>query len=774
MTTTASPPPPPQWQIDFMRGFELHKSGRTGEAAALYQRSIDANPDNVDGLHLLGLLKAQAGDAGAGERLIGAALKLKSDVPMIWMNYGNVLDLLGRSDDAVASFDRAIALQPGYPDAIFNRGNVLMSMGRAAEALAGFDTAPELVRSNPPVAAARAGALMHLKRWPEALAGLDDVLSRAPGHVDSHINRATSLRELGRLDEAMAGYDAALRLAPGHPAALSGRAQVLMQQDKLDEAGAIAERVLQLHPGNAAAWYVMGHVNIARQRLDLALFAFETADTLKAAFVEAIYNRGDVLRVMRRDQEALIHLERVRALEPDHPHVLNGIASVAMQCCDWERTQSVLPAIEANIGRGTRGQSPFAMVSLTGSPELQLACARLFTRSTCPVDPPPLFTGPHYDHDRIRLAYMSSDFRRHAMAYQMAELFEVHDRRRFEVIGVSCSRRDGSEIRRRIERSFDQFIDAERMSGAELAQLIREREIDIAVDLNGHTVYSRIGALAYRPAPVQVTYLGYPGSTGADFVDYVIADAVVAPFEEQHLFSERIVHLPGCYQVSDRKRAIAPEVPTRAASGLPADGFVFCCFNTSYKLAPEIFAVWMRILAARPGSVLWLVRGNDAMVTNLRRAAQANGIDPARLVFCEPVEPEQHLARHVLADLYLDTLPYNSHGTGSFALWAGLPILACHGPTFAGRVAASLLYAIGLPELVTQSLADYEAKALALSADPVALNALRQRLAANIKSTPLFDTDRFARNIESAYRTMLDIARRGEPPRSFAVADTAP
>jgi protein O-GlcNAc transferase len=318
--------------------------------------------------------------------------------------------------------------------------------------------------------------------------------------------------------------------------------------------------------------------------------------------------------------------------------------------------------------------------------------------------------------------------------------------------------------------AFDRFIDVRTQGDRDVARLLNDLHVDIAVDLNGHTQDERLGILAFRPAPIQVNYLGYPGTSGADFIDYIIADATVLPFEEQPHYTERIVHLPDCYQANDRKRRIASRMPTREEVGLPAAGFVFCCFNNTWKIAPPVFDVWMRLLKAVEGSVLWLYRDNAHAEASLRNEAAARGIDPARLVFAGPLPHGDHLARHRVADLFLDTLPYNAHTTASDALWAGLPVLACRGKAFAGRVAASLLAAVGLSELATQSLDEYEALALRLATDAPLLTGFRQRLERNRLEFPLFDTDRFCRYIERAYATMWELWQRGEKPRSFSVA----
>jgi predicted O-linked N-acetylglucosamine transferase (SPINDLY family) len=374
-------------------------------------------------------------------------------------------------------------------------------------------------------------------------------------------------------------------------------------------------------------------------------------------------------------------------------------------------------------------------------------------------------------HGKIRLAYLSADFRDHAVAQVMAELLERHDRSRFEVMGISFGPDDGSEMRARLQRAFDEFIDVRAERDGDIARLLHGREVDIAVDLMGYTLHSRPEILGFRPAPIQVNYLGYPGTLGADFIDYVIADPVVLPFDQQPFYTEHIVHLPDCYLPYDTGRKIAEGTQSRRDAGLPEQGFVFCSFNNSFKIMEPMFSVWMRLLHQVDGSVLWLRRTDPHAEANLCSEARARGVDPARLVFADRCDNlEDHLARHRLADLFLDTLPYNAHSTTSDALWAGLPVLTCRGRAFAGRVAASLLQAVGLPELVTETLADYEALALRLARDPTLLAEIRAKLAHGRQTQPLFDADRFRRHVESAYATMWETWQRGEPPRSFNVA----
>jgi protein O-GlcNAc transferase len=412
--------------------------------------------------------------------------------------------------------------------------------------------------------------------------------------------------------------------------------------------------------------------------------------------------------------------------------------------------------------------APFTFVNFCGDPTLLRACVENFTADKIARLPPALWRGTPYRHDKIRIAYVSADFREHAVGFLVAGLIESHDRARFEITGISLSDDDGGAMRARFAAAFDHFHEMQAVGDAEVAALLKEKEIDIAVDLMGHTQGSRPGIFAHRPAPVQVQYLGYPGSMGAGFIDYTIADAVVAPFADEAFFREKIVQLPDCYQVNDDRLDLLPP-PSRREAGLPEEGFVFCCFNNSRKITAPMFDIWMRLLQAVPHSVLWLVEEKGGASAHLQAAAMARGVDPARLIFAPRRKLGEHLARHRLADLFLDTLPYNAHATASFALWAGVPLVTCRGSSFAGRVATSLLQGIGLPELSVENLEAYEALALKLARDPAALRALRARLEQNRATQPLFDTFRFTRNLEAAYTSMWQRAERGEPPRSFAV-----
>jgi len=439
-----------------------------------------------------------------------------------------------------------------------------------------------------------------------------------------------------------------------------------------------------------------------------------------------------------------------------------------MHVCSWEGFEAACERTLAGIDAGKEAATPFSLLAIDSSPAQQRRCAEMNVRKLFRESFTPPLTPRR--HRRIRLGYFSSDFHNHATSQLMAGLFELHDRTRFELFAFSFGRQVIDPMRRRVEAAFEHFVDVSKKSDAEVARLARERELDIAVDLKGLTEQARTRIFAYRAAPLQVSYLGYPGTTGAGCIDYLIADRVVAPPAQRMHYSERIAWLPHSYQVNDSRRPIAPQAPSRAQAGLPEHRFVFCCFNSAFKITPDVFDVWMRLLQKADGSVLWLLDHNPTATRNLRAEAQRRGIAPERLVFAPRVVPSAHLARHRLADLFLDTFYCNAHTTAADALWAGLPLLTCPGRTFSSRVGASLLHAVGLPELVAASSEEYESLALALASDAERLGATRQKLARNILTQPLFDTALFARHIEAAYTAMHERALQGLPPEDFEVA----
>ena len=606
-------------------------------------------------------------------------------------------------------------------------------------------------------------------RAAEALRMLEPLLTEAPGQADIRTNRGLALEFLGRVDEALADFDHALVLKADNALTLLYRGNLLLEAGRYEDALASYDRLLAVAPGYDEAWFRRGGTLWLMERYDDALASYRQALALSPSRFGAAFNCGTTLLKLERYDEALDAFGKAARLAPGHRYLLGAMAGAISGACDLARWDDMRGQVIEAVKNRTSVIAPLTFLPYCDDGALRRAASEVFATNHVLHDNAPLWTGESYLHDRMRIAYISSDFLQHATAELMAGLIEAHDRRKFEVTAISFSADDGSPMRARIVEAFDHFVDVRRMGDADVARLLREREIDIAVDLKGHTEGSRSGILAHRPCPVQVNYLGYPGTIGAPWLDYIIGDAVVLPFSDQDFYSETIIHLPHCYQPNDARRAIAETVPSRADAGLPENGFVFCCFNAAWKITPAVFDVWMGLLRAVPDSVLWLLQDNVSMPAHLRAAAAARGVDAGRLIFAPRAEPARHLARHRLADLFLDTLPYGAHTTASDALWTGLPLLTCLGVQFDGRVAASLLRTVGLPELVTASLTDYEALALALSQDPKRLEDLRARLAANRLSSPLFDVQRFARVIEAAYLRMIENSRKRGQPQSFAI-----
>ena len=625
---------------------------------------------------------------------------------------------------------------------------------------------------------------------------------------DALLMNAVRLHQAGDLVGAERLYGAVLRASPKHAQALYLLGYVHFQREQYGEAERLIGQSLQINPRSPDAWYNRGCALQRLQRHAEAVSCFDRAVALKPDYDEAWTNRGAALLALRRHADALDSFNRALALKPhdlealsnrgttllelkryqetsadydaifklapNFPYAAGNAALARAYCCDWRQLDEDRRRLHAGLQAGRAIVSPHASTLIVADPADQLRAAQTWVAERCPESATPLWRGERYRHDKIRVAYLSADYHSHATAYLAAGLFEAHDKARFETAAISFGPDDASGMRARLTRAFDRFIDVRDKSDHAAAALLKDMEIDITVDLKGFTQDARPGIFAFRPVPVQVNYLGHPGTMGARYIDYLIADRRIVPEGHERHYSEKLVLMPDSYQANDEKRAIAQGSPTHAEEGLPDAGFVFCSFNGSFKITPELFDIWSRLLKAVAGSVLWLLDDNPAAVSNLKRETEARGISAQRLVFAPRKVLEEHLARHRLADLFLDTLPCNAHTTASDALWAGLPVLTCTGDTFAGRVAASLLHAVDLPELITDSLASYEALAMKLARDASALSALKAKLAAPRERAPLFDTARFTRHLEIAYVTMWERAQRGLPAESFAVAAARP
>lgn len=603
-------------------------------------------------------------------------------------------------------------------------------------------------------------------------AGIDLIgrsIAISPSHFAAHANLGTTLSMIEAFEEALACFDRSLQIRPDFVPALYNRGNTLLKLNRFAEGLVCCQRAAQLQPDCAPAWIAQGNALGALARRREALACYERALTLDPSAAGVMHNRGALLVSLGRHQEAARAFQALLSVAPDYPYARGNLFWSRLNCCDWAGYQDSAVGIARDNNAGARVATPFSFLSYSQSAMAQRRIAQEFVADNYPMATRALWNGERYSHGRIRVAYLSADFQDHATAYLAAGLFECHDRERFEITAISFGWDDKGGMRARLKRAFDRFIDARTMSDLAAARLIREAEIDIAVFMQGLTAEGRLGILAHRPAPIQVNYLAHPGTTGADYIDYVLADRHVIPESHHPYYTEKVVYLPDCYQINDAKRTIAAATPCRSELGLPQNAFVFCCFNQSYKISPDVFECWMRLLERIPGSVLWLYQAETAAAYNLRNVAVACGVAAERLIFAPWMQQDRHLARYRLADLFLDTAPYNAHTTASDALWTGLPVLTCHGTTFAGRVGASLLNAVGLGELITNSLEEYESLAFRLATDPDRLAAIRARLSNNRTAHPLFDTTRTCHGIESAYTEMWRRYQQGKPPSSFAV-----
>lgn len=597
--------------------------------------------------------------------------------------------------------------------------------------------------------------------------------ARDPG---VHINHALALTALGDDPGAMRSSERAVAADANYPGAHNSLGAALYKAQSFEAALSCFERAVRLKPDYAEALANLGLCRIELGDLDAAIESLTAARSLNPDAVPTISGLGNALALKKDYAGAIAQFERLVTLDPQNGYARAHLHHLKRQICDWRNSAAEIRALAGKDAQWRKDRDlppPFIFLSAIDHPRIQFEAARLYAgkfatadRPLAPGDPPPA----RLDANRkIRVGYLSPDFRQHPIGILIADLLDAHDRERFEIYAFSYGSDGGGDLRRKIEQAVDVFVDVEALSADQAAARITELEIDIMVDLAGYTTHSRPGILARRPAPVQAHYLGYLGSMGADWIDYVIADDIVAPAANDAVFSETIVRLPGSLQVNPKRSAAIEAKSRRSTYGLPDDAVVFCCFNNTYKLSPEMFDVWMRILSRTPGSVLWLFVDTEAAKHNLRHEAAKRNVEPERLVFADRVPYEEHLARHHHADLFLDTLPYNAGTTASDALWSGLPVLTCAGRSFASRMAASLVSAAGIPEMIVEDLASYEARAIRLAQDATERKRLRDKLAAARASCSLFDLDASRRKIEAAYVEMMRRWRAGEQHKAFRV-----
>jgi predicted O-linked N-acetylglucosamine transferase (SPINDLY family) len=793
----------PQLQLMLQQAIQAFQDGNFDRADSTLKRVLQVDKKNLPALHVLGLIKAsqanfieaadllgraariQPNDASIQYNLAKAlsdcgldresmphhkkAVQLAANNPEAWLNYGKSASSLGRYSDALDCFSKALSLNPSFAEAALNKGATLKELQRYEEAIVFAELALEIKPNLIQAWSNKGTALTQLNRYCEAIECYDKVLSLQPDNAEGWSNKGLALYALERYDEAMRCYDKVLSLQPDNAEGWSNKGLTLHALERYDEAITHFDKALILKSEYSQAWFNKG-VTLDELKLnEEALAHYDKALSLKSEYGEAWFNKGVTLYGLQHYDEAIECYEKVISLKSDIDWIYGDLLHTKMRICSWTGLEESLGSISKKIIENKRVMQPFSLLGLNDDAFLHKKTSEIYIESKYPFNDALGAILKRPKNQKIRIGYFSANFHNHAVGNLIAELFELHDKTQFELIGFSFGPIVKDGVRQRLEKPFHEFIEVGNKSDIEVAQLSRSLNIDIAVDLSGFTQNLRTGIFSYRAAPIQVSYLGYTGTIGASYFDYIIADTIVIPVQSQHFYSEKIVYLPNSFQVNDRQRPISDRLFTRQELNLPEDGFVFCCFNSNHKILPATFASWMRILKAVEGSVLWLLQDNSRAVENLRKEADQLGVDAKRLVFAERMTLSEHLARHRQADLFLDTLPFNAHTTTSDALWTGLPVLTVMGESFASRVAASLLIGIGLPELITNTQKEYEALAIELAGSPQKLRDVKLKLASNRLTSPLFDTPIFTKNIESAYSKMVERYQADLPPEHISI-----
>ena len=754
----------------FRSAVELWQTGHLIKAKTKCQQAVKLMPESAEAHYLLGLIAVKEGNMNEAAKYFSASLHINPENPSGHNNLGILYKRLGLLEKAKDCFRLAIARNNHYVEALVNLSNTLNELGEFDEAL---DTINQALLLNNDFAEghnAKGIALNAQGRPDEALACFDQALRLKPNYFSAINNKASALLSLHQFEQAHDLTAIAVSLQPGTSEAWQNHGLALFGLKRYEDALASLNKATELDTDNPGTYIARGALFIEIRQFEKAIADLSRALEQQPASAEALENLALAAIGTKQLQTAVSAYQKLYNLHPETPYIKGNLLHTKMLCCDWAETDTLARNIETELLEGKAAAEPFGYQGIGESVAALFECARTFARIEHPPTrtPPPPF---HKHQGKITLGYICGEFRQHATSILMCGVFEHHDKSLFRTIAFDAGNGDNSEYRRRIETAFDDIIDISRLTDQQAADRIRAQQVDILINLNGYYGEERLGIMALRPAPIQVSYLGFPGTLGAAYVDYIIADKTVIPAEHRPYYSEQVVYLPDCYQANDARRSLSDKPMTRADFGLPEDAFVYCCFNNVYKITPTLFSVWMRILHTVPHACLWLLEDSPEASRNLRKAATTAGIESHRLHFAARLDPAEHLARHQLADLFLDTLPYNAHTTGSDALWAGLPVLTCTGNTFPGRVGTSLLQALDLNELIAPNLDAYEAQAILLATHNSELAGIREKLSQAKTRSPLFNTALFTQNLEKALIKMAEIAIKEEKPYSFDITN---
>lgn len=714
---------------------DLIENDNLEEAISQCDLILEESPEKAQIHNLKGMALRKKGELAAAKDCFETSLQIAPSDVDARFGLANILRTSGAMSEAEDAYKKVVELDPKHHKAYFNLGLIYQMSGQLKKALAFYEHA----------------------------------LNINPSYSEALNNKGNVLKTLGDVEGAYVCYSKAVTIKPFAPTYYNiGLAlQLLNKHDEAIEAYYCAVRN---NPNYADAWSNLGLALHKVGRYYNAIDAYKNALGLKPENASIWNSLGNSYKKLNKLENAIECFRRVVTIKPDYSEAWGMLVQNKMHACDWDKLDEIFLEVEQAITRGG-ALVPFNILATPLPPLIQRRCAEQYTATYFPQVSP--LTGPdtRYKHHKIRIGYFSADLHNHATAFLMADLFEHHDRKAFEIIAFSFGSEQHDEMATRVRKAFDEFYDVGRMTDAEIARLAVEKEIDIAVDLKGYTRGARPAIFTYMPAPIQVSYLGYPGTMGAPYIQYLIADNILIPDKERTNFTEKIAYMPDTYQVNARRKVLAQDAMARSDHGLPEDAFVFCCFNNNYKITPDVFDIWMKLLHELEHAVLWLFEANPSATINLRRNAAMLGISPDRLIFAKKVSQEKHLSRYYYADLVLDTFHYNAHTTTSDALWVGCPVITCLGKTFPGRVAGSILQAFGMPELITTSPDAYLNLAKELALDANRLKAIRQKVIAQKHTQPLFDIEQYTNNIERLYQQMYQRHQDSLPPEHLEISN---
>ena len=700
---------------------KLHEKGKIQDAIGLYLKILENQSNDPQLLFLLGTAYVQIGNIEQGIVKLKESIFIKPKNVFAHSNLGNALKDLKRYDEALASYDKAIKINPDYAEIHNNKGNALKGLKRYDEALASYDKA---IKINPDYAFAfnnKGIIFQNLQRYDEALASYDKAIKINPDYYESYNHKGNVLKDLKRYDEALASYDKAIKINPDYAFAFNNKGIIFQNLQRYDEALATYDKAIKINPN----------------------------------YPETYNNKGNILKELKRYDEALTCYEKAIKLKSDFDYMLGKVLNINMFLCNWIEFDSLIKEINNTIVKKSKVIEPFTFLGLIDNPVFLKLSSEKYIKNNFKKDLEIQSLAKYTNHKKPRIGYFSADFHNHATLHLMMDIFKNHNKSNFDFYGFSFGPQNNDIWNSQVKNYFLKFEDVSNISDKEAAYLSRKLEIDIAIDLKGLTSNSRSGIFSYRAAPIQINYLGYPGTTGADYMDYIIADEVIIPKESSNNYTEKILYLPDCYQPNIKKREISKKSFKRSDFGLPENSFIYCCFNSNYKITPHIFNIWMNILKAVPNSVLWIYKTNETASKNLIKESKAKGVDPKRIIFASYLPNDEHLKRISFADLFLDTFPCNAHTTASDAVRMCVPIVTLIGKSFASRIASSILSCLDMKELITRDEKEYQNLAIDLARHPKKINEIKDRLIDAISSSPLFDSSKFTKNLENIYLQLM-------------------